>query len=114
MKSITCFRKDGEPKTVYATEMEAKDAAEYVSQEKDMTFSAYRCQKCNEWHICPSNLQTPNRPCSYCTGRDGAPKALYETYDDAKRRANIIYQERGVRLDVYECRYDNGFHLTKG
>ncbi len=114
MKSTTCFRKDGEPKAVYFTAIEAQGAAEYVSQEKEVIFSAYQCRKCSYWHICPVEMQTPNKPCSYCNGGDGKPKALYETYDGAKRRANIIYQERGIRLSVYECRYDNGFHLTKG
>lgn len=114
MKSLTCFRKDGEPKTVYSMPEAAQEAAKYVSQENDKSFSAYQCNTCNEWHICPSDKQTPNRPCSHCTGGDGKPKSLYETYDGAKRRANIIYHERGIRLDVYECRYSSGFHLTKG
>jgi hypothetical protein len=51
--------------------------------------------------------------CPYCTGGDGENKEIYDTSEDARLRAEHIKDERGVRLKVYQCKFGNGWHLTK-
>ena len=111
MNKRTCYLKDGA--TAYTTQMEALKEAALASKENGVYISVYPCGACNHWHLSTADIQTPSRLCS-CKGRDGKLKFLYETYEDAKRRANNIYQERNIQLDVYKCYLTNGFHLTKG
>jgi hypothetical protein len=53
------------------------------------------------------------RKCEYCRGKDGKQKDIYETIQDAIETAKFIEVERGIFLNVYECPYKNGWHLTK-
>jgi hypothetical protein len=56
--------------------------------------------------------RTPCHTCPHCTDSHGQPKQAYESEDAAERRAEIILEERGVDLRVYECPYGEGWHLT--
>ena len=53
-----------------------------------------------------------HQDCPYCTDRNGRPKRLYPTKDDAQRTAAHGQRARGVELRVYRCEYRWGFHLT--
>lgn len=110
-KSLTCTsRRTGQPVTEYATEAEAADAAAYVARRFGEELVPYECDTCGLWHLSPASRQTPNRT-STCTGRDGRPKAAYDTRDDAERRAEILSEERGISLRVYDCTC-GAWHLT--
>ncbi|MBN2789121.1 MAG: hypothetical protein JXR69_02915 [Candidatus Delongbacteria bacterium] len=112
-KSSTCFSRKGKPLTEYFTELEAEDSASFIRQEHNNNMVPYRCEKCGLWHLAPSDRQTPSRKCRFCTDSKGKPKELYFSKDDAQRRAEILFKEQGVRLKVYECPENDGFHLTK-
>ena len=43
----------------------------------------------------------------------GKHKELYETEEAAKTRAEIIEEEQGIKLKVYKCPSQDGWHLTK-
>jgi hypothetical protein len=46
--------------------------------------------------------------------RSGSPKNCYQSKEDATRRAEIIEQESGTSLSVYQCPDDETiWHLTK-
>ena len=114
MKSDTCVGKiSGKALTFYFNEIEAKLAAEYSKECYGTELAPYECKKCDCWHLSPKNRITPSRKCGWCTGSDGAPKDTYRTRNEAVTRADIIYQEKGVDLKVYECRHGEGWHLTK-
>jgi hypothetical protein len=53
------------------------------------------------------------RKCEYCRGKDGKKKDVYETFQAALDTADFIEKDRGIYLSVYECPYNNGWHLTK-
>lgn len=113
-KSQTCFGKvSKQPLREYFTEYEANDAAEYTKQNYGNDFIPYLCKKCTYWHLSPKNRQTPSKKCDQCSGGDGTSKGSYESKKDAKIRANILFDERGVSLDVYQCKHGGGWHLTK-
>jgi hypothetical protein len=115
MKSTTCFGKQtGQPLTEYSSEYDAQSAAEYASFRHGQHLTPYKHDKCNKWHLSPKDRLTPSSTCSQCTGSNMVPKALYETESAAQKRANILYEEQGIELKVYECRYSFGYHLTKG
>lgn len=114
-KSEICFSKhDNSPVTAYSNEDEAKLGADYVNREHNSNFTHYKCNKCNQWHLSPKHRNTQSAKCSYCTDRDGNNKDLYFTKKDAQQRADIIHEEQGIMLDLYKCKYQNGWHLTKG
>lgn len=114
MKSGTCFGKvSGEPLTEYYDEHDAIYAAEYSKEVYGNDLVPYRCNKCERWHLSPKSRQTPSKKCDICTGGDGEPKDSYRTKLEAKARANILFDEQGISLKVYQCRYGNGWHLTK-
>lgn len=75
--------------------------------------SPFQCDSCGEWHLTPTSHHTPSKTCEYCTDENGGSKQLYLTNEAAKKRAKIISLERGVILNVYECPYNKGWHLTK-
>lgn len=114
VKSETCFGKaTGKPLSEYFSENEAQDAAMYVNEAHDCDMVPYNCKKCGMWHLSPRDRHTPSEKCSNCTDGDGKPKRIYRTREDAERRAEILKRERSVQLRVYECPYNNGYHLTK-
>lgn len=47
-----------------------------------------------------------------CKGKDGKTKKLYATYKEAIENARYCEKTRGVRLRVYECPEERGWHLT--
>ncbi len=113
-KSLTCMnRRTGKPLTEYDSEYEAIDAAEYVNRTYRLNLVPYKCHKCGLWHLSPKNRQTPSKKCYNCLDAAGAPKDLYRTREIAERRAEILYYEKGVSLNIYKCPYANGWHLTK-
>ena len=114
-KSATCVgRVSGKPLTAYSSRSAAEDGAAYACAKFGNNMTPYQCARCGEWHLAPASRQTRGEPCDYCVGRDREPKIAYETHDDAERRAEILAQERGVWLKVYECPNGGGWHLTKG
>jgi DNA-directed RNA polymerase subunit RPC12/RpoP len=106
-KSTTCLSRDGKPLTVFYSEHEAIDGANHANKGFKMNLSHYKCQKCGFWHLSPKNRQTPSINCSYCN------KELYRTREAAEKRAKIIKKEKGIKLRVYECMHQAGWHLTK-
>lgn len=114
MKSETCFGKvSGEPLTEYYFEHDANDAAEYSKEMYGNDLVPYLCTKCEHWHLSPKSRQTPSKKCDECSGGDGTPKDSYRTKRDARTRADILYDEQGISLKVYQCKHGNGWHLTK-
>jgi len=112
-KSSTCFKANGEPRSEFYGEGDALSAAEHAAEKYGTVgLVPYRCSECEMWHLSPGGRVTPSEPCPACYS-DGRAKESYETHADAQRRANIIMNERNVSLDVYECPYGNGWHLTK-
>lgn len=114
LKSKTCTgKKYGKPLTEYSSESEAREAALFANASYKRHLSPYLCTVCGKWHLSPLNRQTPSEKCTNCAGNDGSPKDAYRSEADAKRRASLIRKESGVSLRVYECKFGNGWHLTK-
>ena len=114
MKSETCFGKmSGQPLTEYYTEQDAQYAAEYSKEYYGNELTTYSCSRCGLWHLSPKSRQTPSEKCNRCTARDGVYKDSYRSKREARIRANIIYEEHGIRLRTYKCKYGFGWHLTK-
>jgi len=112
-KSATCFKKDGEPLSTYYTEYDAEEGAAYVLSQHRHDLSPYECSECGYWHLSPKKRQTPSKECIHCTDSNGKHKELYETEDAASRRAEIIFEEQKIKLKVYPCPHQKGWHLTK-
>jgi hypothetical protein len=112
-KSEICFKKDGKPLSTYLSEHEAIDGANHVRMNHGIHLLPYECSRCGHWHLSPKERHTPSKTCIYCPDSRGRPKELYETREDAERRAEIIAEEQGIWLRVYSCRYQTGWHLTK-
>ncbi|MFT6915613.1 MAG: hypothetical protein ACJAWL_001923 [Motiliproteus sp.] len=114
MKSETCFGKtSGEPLTEYDYDFEAESAAEYSKECYGNDLVPYHCSKCDRWHLSPKSRQTPSKKCEFCTAGDGSYKDSYKTKADARTRSDILYDEQGISLKVYQCKHGNGWHLTK-
>jgi len=114
MKSNTCFKKNGEPLSVYLSKIEAeRSAAHEKIRNRELELVPYLCHKCGEYHLSPKDKQTPCKLCSDCIDSNGNPKELYETLEAARRRAIIIRNTRGIKLSIYHCHYQQGYHLTK-
>lgn len=114
MKSETCFGKiSGQPLSVYFTEFEAQSCADYSNEVYDNKLVPYQCNKCRYWHLSPKQRVTPSQKCDWCIGSDGSYKDTYRNKAEAKTRARIRFEEDGVELKVYKCKYGNGWHLTK-
>lgn len=115
MKSETCFSTvTGNALTEYDTVLDAEMAADYISRTYANELSPYQCKKCGKWHLSLKSRQTPSRTCEYCTDGNGSNKELYETESGAENRAKILLDEVGIRLKVYKCPLQEGWHLTKG
>ena len=113
-KSEICFSKQTDkPLTTYESEEEASDGANYANINYGNDLSSYHCSKCSNWHLSPSNRMTKSVKCRDCDDRNGKMKDLYETKVDAQRRADILFEEKGVLLSIYECPFSSGWHLTK-
>jgi hypothetical protein len=115
MKSRTCMGAVSKtPVTEYASEAEAREGAAYALTRYGRELEPYRCDRCHWWHLAPTDRQTPSSTCYDCVGRDGRPKASYESADAAERRADIVRRENYVSLRAYPCPHGGGWHLTKG
>ena len=114
MKSSTCYRKDGVPRSEFYSESDAWDAAEHEAQMRGMELVPYRCNKCEKWHLSPAERVTPSKPCTYgCLDASGRKKESYATESAAQSRAQLIFEERSISLSVYESPGGSGWHLTK-
>ena len=113
-KSPTCVGKiSGQPLTEYDSEEEAREGADYANKKYRNNLTPYTCDQCGKWHLSPMSRQTPSKKCKICTGVDGRAKDSYQSRKDAQRRADILLKEQGAILQVYECEYGSGWHLTK-
>lgn len=114
-KSTQCVGKgSGQYLMEYDCFEDAQAGADHAQARYGSASVSYPCHRCGLWHLAPRDRQTPSTPCSYCQGADGKPKDAYDTAQNAERRADILYRERGVSLRVYECPHGQGWHLTKG
>lgn len=109
--SDICKKKDGTPLKSYATEAEADEAIQYVKARYGNEQVKYKCLKCGFYHLSPKERQTANF-LSNCLDSNGTPKHAYQTRADAERRAEIIFQEKKIRLYVYHCDDCGYYHLT--
>ena len=113
-KSTTCIgKKSGEPLTEYDSLKEAREGANYANRKYQSNLVPYECRECGKWHLSPSDRQTPSEKCPFCKGTNGLPKDAYLNRKDAQRRADILYEEQGVSLQVYRCDHSNAWHLTR-
>lgn len=114
MKSDTCLGEvSGKPVRSYCSELEAQIAVEYFTSVFDNQLAPYKCQRCDYWHLSTQCRMATCRKCNRCTSAIGEYKNSYATSKEARLRACIIYDERGIELDIYKCKYGNGWHLTK-
>jgi hypothetical protein len=112
-KSRTCTGAVSKaPLTEYASEDEACAGADYAFERHGSAMVPYLCDRCHCWHLSPHDRQTRASTCTACVGRDGRPKARYDSKEAAVRRLEILRQERHVSLRVYPCPH-GGWHLTK-
>jgi len=111
-KSSTCFSKNG-PKTEYDSEEEALEAADYLSENKDLDMYPYQCKNCKKWHLAPkdSKIDFVDNGC-FCKDSQGGDKRLYKTKEDAEKQRIKSQAEKGITLYVYECPEHRGWHLT--
>lgn len=114
IKSETCFSShDKKPLSFFISKEEALDSAKYAKKRYGSRLFPYQCDKCNLWHLSPKNRDTKSEDCGQCRDRNGRLKQLYVSKYQAQKRADILFKENGILLDVYSCPYQNGFHLTK-
>lgn len=50
----------------------------------------------------------------FCTDSHGNFKDLYLTQKEAQNKIKLLYKEQRIKLKLYPCPYDCGWHLTKG
>lgn len=115
MKSTTCFSKTTKnPLSVYTTEAEAQQSANYQHYENGRSLYPYHCVRCGLWHLAPTEtrINVLHNACS-CIDSCGKHKDLYLSREDAEKAKSKCGSERGYRLYIYECPRKNGFHLTK-
>lgn len=109
--SDTCKSRKGEFIREYHSLEEASEAANYANRNYGHNLAPYRCSRCNFWHLSPKDRITPSSK-SNCLDRKGNKKQVYSTREAAERRAEIIEEEIGSKLEVYECKYCGGYHLA--
>ncbi|MBU1669179.1 hypothetical protein KKC13_12230 [bacterium] len=49
----------------------------------------------------------------FCTDSHGNFKDLYFTQKETQQKINLLYKEQRIKLKLYPCPYDCGWHLTK-
>jgi len=114
-KNKTCIgKKTGKPVTCYVTKEEAEESAAYIAKKVNprLKLTAYKCSKCGYYHLSPADRKIESTTCNRCTDSNGKPKQLYKTKADALKRAQFRKEETGIKLYVYACPYNHGFHLT--
>ena len=50
----------------------------------------------------------------FCTNANNEFKDLYHTQKEANRSINLLYKNQRIKLKLYPCPYNCGWHLTKG
>ena len=105
-KPKTCVSYRGTPRRAYPNRSSAEEGARLVLSAYGNRMVSYHCDHCGSWHLCPADRHTPSHHCSACS------KMAYDSEEAAERRAQILGQERGTWLRVYECRFGEGWHLT--
>jgi len=113
MKSTTCFSKNtNNPLSVYATESEAQQSANYQLQ-NGRSLYPYHCTRCGLWHLAPteSRINVLHKAC-HCEDSLGRHKDLYLSREDAEKARRKRESEGAGQLYVYECPDGRGFHLT--
>lgn len=114
MKSETCFSKvNKNALTQYDSEFEADNDVEFIRTHYNNKLTPYNCNRCGFWHLTPTNRQTPSKACLSCFDGNGDTKQAYDSKLNAKQRAKILLEEQGRKLRVYQCKFGNGWHLTK-
>lgn len=58
-------------------------------------------------------IMNANELCRRCTGADGKLKKTYDSRFDAQETADSLAVTEEVKLRVYECPAQRGWHLTK-
>lgn len=111
-RSRTCSGRSGQPLMAYTTPEEAQWAADYQTHCRAHPMQPYPCPRCGHWHLAPQGAPTPSAHCLFCTGSDGSQKTVYPTAEAARRQAQRIERERGIRCRVYRCPSGSGWHLT--
>ena len=109
--SPTCKKKDNTPLKSYYSEEEAYRAVEYVRKKYNDEQVIYSCSKCGFYHLSHKNRQTPCH-ISNCLDSNGKQKQAYETKEAAEKRAEIIFNEKNIKLKVYKCDDCKYYHLT--
>lgn len=110
LKSRNCKnRHNNQPLNEYNSENEALHHANYLNNNS----IPYLCKNCEKWHLAPKLRSTPSRPCTACADSSGKYKQSFASKNDAQTRATIIFKEKKVRLKIYPCPHNNGWHLTK-
>jgi len=101
-----CVTRRGKPRRAYPNRSSAEEGARHVLLVYSKRMVPYRCDRCGAWHLCPEGRHTPGHHCYGCR------KQAYDSEEGAERRALIVEEERGVRLRVYRCPSNGGWHLT--
>ncbi len=113
-KSDTCVDRNNKPLTSYSSKSEADDGIRYIKDtyRKDMVL--YKCSSCSYYHLAPAGRHTPlaEKRCS-CFDRNGSGKDLYSSKASAEMRAKILSAENHIKLTVYKCPEERGYHLSK-
>ena len=103
----------GRPLTEYPSSDVAAQAAARAKVLFHRELTPYRCPRCGHWHLSLARRVTPSTDCDACTSSNGRPKKSYASREDAERRADILKEERGADLVVYECARGRGWHLAR-
>lgn len=113
MKSETCFNKSGNPRSVFMTEAEAQESADYERSARGVSLYPYQCERCGLWHLAPqeSHVAFKEYAC-LCLDSHGKSKRLYATHEDAEKARISSEEARGIALTVYPCPDRDGWHLT--
>ena len=113
-KSETCVGRNNRSLTLYYTKSEADDGARYAKSTYHKEMVSYKCSSCGYYHLAPANRNTPlaTKRCN-CVDRNGSSKDLYISKSSAEKRAKILLSENGVKLSVYKCVEERGYHLSK-
>ena len=95
----------------FSTKPEAQSSCDYMTKQFKKEFTVYYCENCKMFHISPKERETK---CylSECLDSNGQPKQSYLTEKEANTRRDIIFKEKGKKLNVYKCSNCGKFHLT--
>ena len=50
----------------------------------------------------------------FCSNTQNEFKDLYQTQKEANKKIKLLYKEQRIKLKLYPCPYNCGWHLTKG